>query len=275
MGEWRYGFGAISGDGRKSHGALTLLGQFGTRAGSVTVGGAAASVSSWSDSEVVVALQQSGAGASGMVEVDVDGRVSNDVPLTAWEGWPVDYTVDLGSSLAAGFSQSVSCSLHFRADIHEYRTKPGETPIVPEDVPFWVVDDSTCDVTMAGDNSEMSLTGSAAMTWLSPSTDPGTLTEWFSLRGTIDAATPAVSAYFGLGARGTLLLKQTAQTTPYPLIIDNDLLLGGTGTSPPGAAIPLDASFAILANSLTDQFLGQMPTSLTWQTQVPSSPPTP
>jgi len=52
------------------------------------------------------------------------------------------------------------------------------------------------------------------------------------------------------------------------------VLAGGTSVPPPGVTVDADATYDLLAGSRNGA-VASIPTSLSWQTQVPSDPPMP
>ena len=91
---------------------------------SVTVDGFAAHTdpTKWAPTHIVCDLPTTGRGSIGSVVVTVRGNQSNAVPITEWI-IPLSLTkVDMGLKL------EVNLELRVRADVHPYRTKPGEQP---------------------------------------------------------------------------------------------------------------------------------------------------
>ncbi len=105
---------------------LTLVGEFGTQQGKVTVGGTELAVKSWSASTIVATLPRSGAGSVGDVIVEVRGAKSNARQLTAWS-LPLRYTW-FSAYDGPGLQFDGSGTVRFRADVGGYRTTPGEAP---------------------------------------------------------------------------------------------------------------------------------------------------
>lgn len=106
-------------DAAKSHGELTLNGNFGDTQGQVEVGGIQSTIKSWTKSKIVVETPFSGPGATGDLIVKAPGNVeSNPVPLTEWRGTvTVEYDPNEGSLFA-----DATLDMRFRADLHRYRT---------------------------------------------------------------------------------------------------------------------------------------------------------
>ncbi len=106
-------------DAGEPQGELTLAGNFGDKQGTVEVDGIQATIQSWTESEIVVKTPFSGAGATGDLVVKAPGQVeSNPVPITEWRGtFAIDFTPNKGTLFA-----EATMDLHFRADLHRYRT---------------------------------------------------------------------------------------------------------------------------------------------------------
>jgi hypothetical protein len=105
---------------------LHLLGYFGGKQGKVKINGHSVTVKSWEASTVKLALPSSGPGSAGPVVVEVDGRHSNTVPLTEWRG-QFRYTQE-DNSHGPSLKRRATFDLHFRADVHQFRRIPHETP---------------------------------------------------------------------------------------------------------------------------------------------------
>lgn len=111
---------AASGTGRAE-----LLGTFGGRQGSVTIGGSAVAVSSWTKTKITLNGPFTGPGATGDVIVEAPGGLeSNEVPLTEWRGTlTLTLAFDQGDAKAVG-----EVDVKFRADVHERRKDVEEEP---------------------------------------------------------------------------------------------------------------------------------------------------
>lgn len=116
---------------------LYIKGLFGdpTPDGKVTVDGVTASITNWSPNLIIAEIPTNGQGSHGDVIVSVRGNESNKVPLSEWI-IPLNISSD-----DAGATTEAILKLRIRADVHRYRTKPGETPRterpeLPVDVPL-------------------------------------------------------------------------------------------------------------------------------------------
>lgn len=109
---------------------LHIFGSFGTDprsngTGTVTVNGHELTIQEWDDpNEIVCSIPPSGTRAAGDVIVTVRGHRSNVVRLTEWIG---EVRMIMTSGFV-GLNLTVTFSLHFRADVHSFRERPGETP---------------------------------------------------------------------------------------------------------------------------------------------------
>lgn len=93
----------------------------------VTIGGSEASVHSWEPRKIVCALAQEGAGSAGDVQVEVDGRKSNVRQISRWTvTGTYKYRGDNPQHQVEG-----SVRVIFRADIGEYRVRPGNVFVRP------------------------------------------------------------------------------------------------------------------------------------------------
>ena len=103
---------------------MHIKGLFGEEPGIVTVDEVTVPVE-WSDELLVCHLPDTGPGSSGDVVVSVRGNKSNVVPLSEW-------TIPLNVSFdQIGMTTEAILNLRVRADIHSYRSKPGESPRPP------------------------------------------------------------------------------------------------------------------------------------------------
>jgi len=103
---------------------MVILGSFGGQPadGKVTVAGVAAVIHAWTPSMIMAEIPTKGDGSYGDVIVSVRGNESNKVPLSEWT-IPMNVSVD-----DMGVTTEVILNLKIRADVHKYRTKPGEAP---------------------------------------------------------------------------------------------------------------------------------------------------
>lgn len=95
---------------------------------SVLIGGLEATVKEWTDTRVRVALPRTGAGSSGDVVVWVRAHESNTRRITEWSV-PFHYTWADGERAPCKVDGPMT--LRFRADVGDYREKPGEAPKKP------------------------------------------------------------------------------------------------------------------------------------------------
>ena len=129
---------------------LTLHGQFGSVQGTVKVDGVEVPIQSWATDKVEAEpADVPGPGFSGDVQVFVDDRKSNAVPLTQWHG-TTKYTIDLLPPIAADAVTHIDCDLYFRADVHGSRSDPGIAPVSPSAVPFRAAQTSKCHWNVTG-----------------------------------------------------------------------------------------------------------------------------
>ncbi|HMG93426.1 MAG TPA: hypothetical protein VK589_25385 [Chryseolinea sp.] len=112
-----------------SYSEMRIKGLFGENPGKtdgiVTVDGVAVPWDEWSEDLIVCTLPDTGPGSSGDVIVSVRGNKSNVVPLSEWT-IPINLSKD-----EIGMTTEAILNLRLRADIHSYRSKPGESPKPP------------------------------------------------------------------------------------------------------------------------------------------------
>jgi hypothetical protein len=172
---------------------LELAGDFGTKQGKVTINGNPISVKSWAQDKIVCDLPDTGSAAAGDVEVNVDGRESNDAALTLWKGDLVyeDRHTALGSSVV------IRCTWHIsiRGDVRKYRTTPHQDP--SGYVIFSPADrTSTCTWSASGAEGfgQVAWTGSGTLPQVGPG--PSTEQHLFKIGYTIDVENKKVQLGF-------------------------------------------------------------------------------
>ena len=173
-------------DDRKDQ--LKIEGSFGSdqTGAKVTVGGKQAGIVSWSDKEIICSLVRSGGGSMGDVVVEINGHKSNTVRLTSWRGKFI-YTIHGPGS----FLLTVTCNVHLRGDVHDFRTEPGKPP-PPRDKTLYMAQDSTgnytCDGTCSEDQQVWTWSGGGSLPPL-PSLQKGD--QKFSyIQGVIESGSP-------------------------------------------------------------------------------------
>ena len=177
---------------------LTLHGHFGSRQGTVKIGGTEVPVTTWDgDTIVCQPADKPGDGFSGDVEVSIDDHDSNAVALTQWHG-KLTYTIDMLPPQAASAQSVITIDAIFRADLHDYRTFPDREPIKQDAVAFRVAQGSTCHWQVNGDPLPMSV-------WAGPTSadfpfglnaNPTPYGTGYILSGTIDPTSKKVAFSF-------------------------------------------------------------------------------
>lgn len=106
---------------------MDIAGLFGQDPGAskreVTIADTPVEVVTWAADRIQCDIPNFGQGSVGDVVVSVGGHKSNKVPLTEWN-IPFTYTRHSWGSLTDTFHINV----HIRADVHDWRDKPHETP---------------------------------------------------------------------------------------------------------------------------------------------------
>jgi hypothetical protein len=141
---------------------MTIKGLFGEnpgKDGEVTVDGVSVPVEWWGDEFLICHLPHAGPGSSGDVVVSVRGNKSNAVPLSDW-------TIPLNVSLdQLGMTTEAILNLRIRADIHSYRSRPGESPRPPQGDSLLLINESTLGWSFAiGSNGTYSVGGQSRVT---------------------------------------------------------------------------------------------------------------
>jgi hypothetical protein len=256
-------------------GTLILRGYFGSRQGTVTVGGKELGVRSWKHDQIVCVLPLTGPGSNGDVVVEVDGalgrkRKSNVHQITEWAIllkylWTNAFDVE-------GFKIDGGGILRFRADVGTYRLKPDATPTRPFRG-MRPTNESSLRLTASGTNSEggctQTLSGSAAF----PVETSGPTVSLVLLTAmNVDTLTPHLGALgLALGDLGAFPFQFTLSgpdcSGSYPAAPTFGLLGGevdfpsplNEGSAPlPVPAIPLtfDGQYRIPATKFIDVSLG-------------------
>jgi hypothetical protein len=139
---------------------LYVNGIFGSDQGQVTVDGVPAGISMWSDAMISCTIPKSGAGSAGDVIVSVRGHNSNAVQLTAWTG-----TVSFNQPSVGSLGTSYIFHLHFRTDVHTFRTKPHETPLIPSQAGSRYMEDTYGEFTIGGTATQECTDGPCTYTY--------------------------------------------------------------------------------------------------------------
>ena len=138
---------------------LHLEGMFGDTPGKVTINHEEVSiVGSWAPDKLIVELPSiDSSNGYGDVIVTVNDHESNAVPLTLWEG-EFTYTFVAEEMWAPGLEQRVEVEIAIRADVHEYREKPGDEPEYRNNIFFTLPEDLSGQWSFEGTGSEGSCT---------------------------------------------------------------------------------------------------------------------
>jgi len=170
-------------------GRMFIAGLFGTDPGeanrSVTINDQPVANIDWYSTEIDCDIPDAGSNASGTVVVKIgtgqNARESNPVNITEWKGDLIYDRDDPGSHTA-----QMTLTVRFRADIHDFRDKPGEPPFKTQ-VLFTASDDSKIAITSGGVFSET----------IADCTDTYTLGNNGSVKSPFVAGTDGSWIYFG------------------------------------------------------------------------------
>jgi hypothetical protein len=249
----------------------------------VTVDGQECSINDWGPTSLTCALPQAGLGTEGDVVVTVNGIRSNVVRLTAWRG-AFTYQIAGGGSLQL----TAHYNLHWRSDIHKWRTAPHVTP---QHYLFWttVAADSTATwsasgtqtvtdqlgnpstVTIGGSGS-LSLPGLASTVFGgSFAIDPDAQMQWTNLEGeAINQVSVSGDACpnpesFLLFIIDQLQQQVSTYQSPPPI--------GTQQSTLPAMPLAIDANYSLIANAKNGSYFTGCPWSLSgtpaWQLSWP------
>lgn len=190
---------------------LWIDGDFGTRAGTVTINGQPVTLKgAWSATQLKVDLPDTGPASSGPVMVEVSGHKSTPVPLSHWEG-DVFYE-DKHTAPSDTVDIVIRWHLSIRADVHDYRDKPHVTPT---SVPVASTCDrtSTCHWTCTGSQGSVAWSGVGDPTQSAPG--PNSSGHMFQIAYTIDPKTKKLR--LGLIAVDKQTITAGSQTLDLPM----------------------------------------------------------
>ncbi|WP_162578908.1 hypothetical protein [Variovorax sp. PBS-H4] len=202
---------------------MVVHGNFGTKTGTVTVGGTPVQVSAWSDDRIEVNLPTADndpPGSMGDVVVTARDRTSNRRVLTSWRG-SVEYTFEtLPIPGSTGLLTSVlNLDLHVRGDAHELRTEVDGS--LGRSVRLFVpASDTKASYKSSGTNSSGLFTRTWSGSGTLPYTGFGFDGNSLSLHGSIDAIgrlfklSPAVVGQDLLKVK-TTSISETKETTTF------------------------------------------------------------
>ncbi|MBK7890588.1 MAG: hypothetical protein IPJ84_07010 [Bdellovibrionales bacterium] len=101
---------------------VKVRGDFGDIEGKVTINGQPLTNVKWDLTEIFADIPPTGVTAAGPVEVTVDGKPSNIVPITLWKGKVHRYVTVVSRFGPPGLVYESDCDISFRADIHHWRS---------------------------------------------------------------------------------------------------------------------------------------------------------
>jgi hypothetical protein len=227
----------------------------------VFVNGNALTIIGGDDTTIDAEIPSTGAASFGPLQVRINGRLSNTVPITMWN---LKMTYDFDGPDTAFYK--VNLDFKIRLDVHKFRENPGEDPI-GDVVDFFSTNKSTADFTSGGtytDTCTHTWTGSGAIA------DPPLGSQFFAFAGgKFDGAQQKITQFLQAAAFATSVVDNftcppdghgTTSTAP------------GTGTNPPVTLELDDITYAILPGSGTLVAPNGTGT-LTWGLTIPQSPP--
>jgi hypothetical protein len=286
---------------KKDQSELKLIGEFGNVPGKVSVGGQAVQVKSWGDTEIVVALPNSGAASSGPVlpTVDVGGGLEikgNAVPLSDWRGtYRTRYTASSVFGKPGPWSELQCTNFHFRGDIHQYRVDP-EGPAMAGTVdakgarsPYVLIGNITADSVcggLAGGYGDQTYGNttlraiynglSAGIPWVDNAVDKPEA-NWFFGDGSIQPDAKILILNTAGDMYGVTFTQMKLAPPPAVTLGSTTITVGLAGLDMVGAPIPLalDSGFNASSGTRTFQILGGDKADLEYNLHVdPASLPT-
>jgi len=268
---------------------MEIKGLFGRDPGAtkrkVTVGGTMVPAYRWQGDSISCTIPRFGAGSVGDVVVQVGEHKSNAVPLTEWQV-PFTYTHTSFGNL----KDVLHLNIHFRADVHSYRNKPGKPPIEPKAVKFlsmvdsdgnWKSTGSGTDSTDPENPIKHAWSGSGLLFNQTPLPGATTL-EVVRASGTINVSTRTIQfTVSGDGAPKTIDNWDKDdyhwQTTGEAANTDGRPYDGLNGRGVPYVNVRFDENFGILARTVTGTLPGHPEATVTlkWAAAAASFAPLP
>jgi hypothetical protein len=268
---------------------MEIKGLFGKDPGAtkrkVTVGGTMVPAYQWEGDSISCTIPRFGEGSVGDVIVEVGDHKSNAVPLTEWQV-PFTYTHTSFGNL----KDVIHMNIHFRADVHSYRNKPGKKPIKPKAVKFLSMVDSDGDWRSTGSGTDSTdpenpirhaWSGSGLLFNQTPLPGATTL-EVVRASGTIDVSTATIQfTVAGDGAPKTIdnwdKDDHHWQTKGEAANEDGRPYDGLNGQGVPYVNVRFDENFNILARTVTGTLPGHPEATVTlkWAAAAASFAPLP
>lgn len=239
---------------------LEIKGEFGTDPGEVCIADSCLSVKEWNDDSIIASCDPE---LFGPVTVRVDGRESNEVPLTQWEG-----VFEVNGDVDPEIGPHVEVMLHFRfrADIHKFRPTADADPL-----PIFNQDTGSfeegvkCEYAIAGrvpafedERYEYNYTGSGNIAVSADGAD-------YNGSATLRPAEGEMQVQVFCLAKGQVIRKDKQTGVPED---PEELYLPVMGYF----TVPLDEFGAIEAGE-TDLAVGAGTVKVEWQNIDPGSPP--
>jgi hypothetical protein len=268
-------------------------------AAQVSVAGKDCPVKTLTANTIACSLPRSGAGSEGDVIVTLDGIQSNAVALTSWRG-SFSYQITGEASIQA----TAALNLHWRADIHNWRTAPHTTP---QHYDFLVdtAQDSSASWSASGTETccgsppaTLNVSGGGNLPWAGSS--PAVAAQFFSMFIVIDPALRTLWGYPTALAQKQLILGGNACPSPndFALImadaLNNQAVTFYTTPPPYGTAqisapafpmlLAQDTTYTLSAGKLSGNYASgcpygirgdNQPWMLTWPDIQPTNVPDP
>jgi hypothetical protein len=257
---------------------LTFHGQFGSAGDTVAVGGQSLAIRSWANDTIVTSLPTGG----GDAVVTVNGRSSNPVQLTDWNGGTVTYTLTANTT-GGVLKQTLTWHPHLRADLHAFRDQPGVAPADRMPVAIINAADSTCHYK----NEGADIQAHGSVTWsgeddVTPFTTMNASGSGCIVNVTVDprsgmTAVPA-RAFMHVTGAWAMEIDPPGQTI-FADVVPDPIAYADPSTW--GLTMTRDAGFGLVAGSGTPGAVSipgetvQGSAFLTWTAQPASSPPDP
>jgi hypothetical protein len=232
---------------------MDIAGLFGNDPGAskrkVTIADTPVEVKEWAPDKITCDIPNFGEGSVGDVVVTVNDHKSNKVPLTEWT---IHFTYK--DTWWGSLTDTIHVTAHFRADIHQWRDQPHQTPNKPSAVLFKGMADCDGDWTSEGEGYDGNDPDHSRFTWsgsgLLSGEDAHDPSQAASVAGFVNVQS-MVLTIAPIGQCGTSKTQDVYNpdgshfSMPMGLFVNFLAPVYDVVTTPPSVDIPLDSNFAI------------------------------